>query len=55
MKEFLETKGVEAELHIYGEQKPNELGHVFHCDVKSEDAKVCNDEECEFFRRHVVK
>ena len=55
MKEFLETKGVEAELHIYGEQKTNELGHVFHCDVKSEDAKVCNDEECEFFRRHVVK
>lgn len=27
------------------------LHHVFHCDVRSEDAKLCNDEECAFFRK----
>lgn len=26
------------------------LAHVFHLDIRSEDAKVCIDEECEFFR-----
>lgn len=29
----------------------HELGHVFHCNMKSEDAKLCNDEECGFFQR----
>lgn len=27
------------------------LGHVFHCNIKSEYAKLCNDEECDFFKR----
>ena len=27
-----------------------ELGHVFHCNMKSEYAKMINDEECSFFR-----
>ncbi len=26
------------------------LGHVFHLDVRSEWARKCNDEECEYFR-----
>lgn len=26
------------------------LGHVFHCNMRSEDAKLCNDEECDFFK-----
>lgn len=26
------------------------LGHVFHCNIKSEAARLCNDEECAFFR-----
>lgn len=34
---------------LYGDSK-NKLGHVFHCDIKSADAKLCNDEECNFFR-----
>ena len=33
----------------YGD-KSKRLPHVFHCDIKSEDAKLCNDEECAFFR-----
>jgi len=35
---------------FYGD-KENQLPHVFHCNVRSEDAKRCNDEECGFFRQ----
>ena len=34
----------------YGDEK-NMLPHVFHCNIKSADAKLANDEECEFFRK----
>lgn len=34
----------------YGDAE-HELGHVFHCNMKMEDARFCNDEECDFFRR----
>ena len=27
------------------------LGHVFHCDMRSAQGALCNDEECDFFRR----
>ena len=27
------------------------LGHVFHCDMRSEQGRQCNDEECDFFKR----
>jgi acetyl esterase/lipase len=33
----------------YGtKEKP--LDHVFHCNVRMEEAKLCNEEECAFFR-----
>ena len=35
---------------FYGDSG-HELGHVFHLNIRSEDAKQCNDEECEFFRK----
>ncbi len=35
---------------FYGD-KEHVLGHVFHCNIRSADAKLCNDEECDFFRR----
>lgn len=31
-------------------QGEKELGHVFHLNIKSDMAKICNDEECAFFR-----
>ena len=34
---------------LYGD-KTNRLAHVFHCNIRSEAARVCNDEECAFFR-----
>ena len=43
-------KGIPHEYHCYGtEEKP--LWHVFHCDMRLEEAAICNDAECEFFRK----
>jgi acetyl esterase/lipase len=45
--------GVEHIFKLYGSDE-NKLPHVFHCDMKNEDAHKCNDEECDFFREHIV-
>lgn len=54
MHELLRGKGVESELHIYGTPGENDLGHVFHCNIRLPDAVLCNDEECRFFLRHAA-
>ena len=51
MEEQLKAKGVPYESLMYGDDQ-EELGHVFHLDVKSDRAAQCNDAECEFFRRY---
>ncbi|MCD7843267.1 MAG: MFS transporter [Clostridiales bacterium] len=35
---------------FHGSAAEEPLGHVFHCNIKSEAAKRCNDEECAFFK-----
>ena len=46
----LEAAGVKYEYHCYGtEEKP--LWHVFHCDPQLPEAIICNDEECNFFKK----
>lgn len=50
MSAKLLEKDVPFVFRYYGD-KDNRLPHVFHCDMRSEDAKLCNDEECEFFRK----
>lgn len=37
---------------FYGDAE-HELGHVFHCNIKTEMAAFCNDEECEFFKKFI--
>lgn len=37
---------------FYGSQE-NQLGHVFHCDMRSTDGRKCNDDECDFFKRYL--
>ncbi len=54
MYELLKEKGVEAELHIYGDDE-NRLPHVFHVDIRNPSATECNDEECLFFKEHIRK
>lgn len=52
MLKALEAAGVEHEYHCYGsEEKP--LIHVFHCNIRLPEGITCNDEECEFFKRHI--
>lgn len=52
MAKLLRELEVTHELHIYaGIDK--QLPHVFHCDMRSEDARRCNDDECRFFKRFV--
>ena len=48
----LEKNNVEYVVKIYGDDD-NVLSHVFHVNVKSDDAALCNDDECEFFRQHM--
>ena len=43
---------VPFELHFYGDAD-HQLGHVFHCNMKLEEAAKCNDEECAFFRKFI--
>lgn len=48
MEKRLTELGVDHVSHIYGEDG-TALGHVFHCDMRLQEAAVCNQEECEFF------
>ncbi len=44
----LESLGVPVLSKYYGD-KDHVLGHVFHCNMRSEDAAQCNRDECEYF------
>jgi acetyl esterase/lipase len=48
MKKLVEQK-VPQVFRFYGDAG-KELGHVFHCNMKLEEAHTCNRHECEFFR-----
>lgn len=52
IKERFDTCCVPYEYKIYGDET-NMLGHVFHCDMRLKDAKICNDDECRFFRANL--
>ena len=45
---------IEHVTKMYGTED-NPLSHIFHCNMRSEDAKICNDEECQFFKAHMNK
>jgi acetyl esterase/lipase len=45
----LKANAVPYIYRVYGSKK-NPLAHVFHCNMKSADGKLCNDEECSFFK-----
>lgn len=48
----LQAEDVPYICRYYGD-KEDRLPHVFHCNIRLEDAKLCNDEECEFFRKYL--
>ena len=45
-------KNIHHAFHFFG-TKEEPLGHVFHCNVRLKEAKICNDEECAFFREFI--
>ena len=50
LSQALRDAEVTHELHIFG-GVGEKLGHVFHLNMKSDDARRVNDDECMFFRR----
>lgn len=53
MYDFLTRLGVPCEIRIHGDKNRPEIGHDFHVDSRLKEAKLCNDLECEFFKRFV--
>ncbi|MBQ3384908.1 MAG: alpha/beta hydrolase [Erysipelotrichaceae bacterium] len=51
---YLTSKGVENEYHYYAPEG-KQLGHVFHIAIRTEDAILCNDRECQFMKAHLNK
>ena len=50
MEDALKEVGVKYISKLYGDDN-NRLGHVFHCNVKDENAAKANQEQLDFFRR----
>ncbi len=49
----LMEKNVPFVCRLYGTEE-HKLYHVFHCDMRSEDGRKCNDDECDFFKTFCV-
>lgn len=48
----LEENDVQFVYRRFGDKK-NPLAHVFHCNIRSAEGNICNDEECTFFREFI--
>lgn len=53
MYDLLKNKGIEAVIKIYGAPNRRDIGHVFHVNMNLPEAKLCNDDECNFFRKFI--
>ena len=53
MYDLLKSKGIEAVIKIYGAPNRRDIGHVFHVNMNLPEAKICNDDECNFFRKFI--
>lgn len=49
MYQQLQRLNISSVLKIYGTKEQKEIAHIFHVNCKIPLAKICNDEECEFF------
>ena len=48
--DFLASKEIVTILKIYGNKDDLQACHVFHLNQKLDIAKMCNDDECAFFK-----
>ena len=53
MYDLLKSKGIESVIKIYGAPNRKDIGHVFHVNMNLPEAKLCNDDECNFFRKFI--
>ena len=51
MWQFLTEKGVESQWKCYGTEENEAVAHVFHVNIILPEAKQCNDDTAEFFRK----
>ncbi len=54
LEKRLKELGIIYESRLYGSEE-HPLKHVFHCDIRMEEAKICNDETCRFCETLEVK
>ena len=52
MTDALTENNVPFIYRFYG-NAGNPLHHVFHCNMRLDSARICNDDECEFFGRNI--
>ena len=53
LRDALKAKGVPCQYRLYGTADQERMGHVFHLDIRSPEARACNDEQCAFFRAYM--
>lgn len=54
LEERLMECKIPHEFHFYGDSE-HELGHVFHCNMKMDEAHECNKDECNYFKKFIDK
>lgn len=53
MYKTLTKLGIPCEYKVYGSPDRDDIAHVFHVNIKLEEAKECNDDECNFFKQFI--
>ena len=53
MYAHLNSRGISAAWKCYGTEEDESIGHVFHVNIALPEAKRCNDDAAEFFRKHI--
>lgn len=53
MAQLLSQRSVPVRTDCYGTPERQDIGHVFHVDIRLEEATLCNDQQCNFFLSHL--
>ncbi|MGN0437739.1 MAG: alpha/beta hydrolase [Lachnospiraceae bacterium] len=53
MFQHLERLNIPTRIKIYGTKEQKEIGHVFHVNCRLPEARICNEEECTFFKTYI--
>ncbi len=54
LRDRLTELGAETRFRLF-ENGARSPGHVFHLNIRSDEARICNDDECAFFAGHMRK